>query len=177
MSQLYDTMIAFFEEDEWPIAPIEGSTAVSTGFSGEVGEWRCYGYTREEYQQVVFYSVCPVNVPPERRDEVAIFLTRANYELIIGNFEMDYSDGEVRYKTSLDVEGDQLTKALMKQLVYANVLIMERYLPGLLKVTYGELSPEAAVAYAEDPETDDTDSDWDDLAAETVDTGDDESKT
>jgi hypothetical protein len=169
MSELYDTMTAFFKEDEWPMTPIEGSTAVSTGFSSEVGQWRCYGYTREAYEQVIFYSVCPVNVPPERRDDVAIFLTRANYDLFIGNFEMDYSDGEVRYKTSLDVEGAQLTTALMKQLVYANVMMMERYLPGILKVTYGEMTPETAIAYAEGEETDDAESDWDDLAAETVD--------
>jgi len=32
------------------------------------------------------------------------FLTRANYGLNIGNFEMDFQDGEIRFKTAIDVE-------------------------------------------------------------------------
>jgi hypothetical protein len=29
--------------------------------------------------------------------------------MIIGNFEMDFEDGEIRYKTSIDVEDDSLS--------------------------------------------------------------------
>jgi len=43
------------------------------------------------------------------------FLTRANYGMMIGNFEMDFTDGEIRYKTSIDVEGDKLSSALIKR--------------------------------------------------------------
>src|SRR5437868_9878284 len=41
-------------------------------------------------------------VPPARRDEVARFLTRSNWELLIGSFEMDYDDGSVRFRTGVD---------------------------------------------------------------------------
>ena len=75
-----------------------------------------------------------MNAPGERMAAVAEFITRANYGLIIGNFELDFSDGEIRYKTSLDVEGDRLSQALIKQLVYTNVLTMDQYLPGILAV-------------------------------------------
>ena len=77
------------------------------------------------------------------------FLTRANYGLLIGNFEMDYNDGEVRYKTSIDVEGDRLSKALVKRLVYDNLAVMDRYLPGVLSVIYGGASPTEAIAQVE----------------------------
>lgn len=55
-----------------------------------------------------------MNVPEDRRLALAEFLTRANYGLFIGNFEMDWQDGEVRYKTSIDVAGDRLSTALVQ---------------------------------------------------------------
>ncbi|MBC7340390.1 MAG: YbjN domain-containing protein [Firmicutes bacterium] len=97
----------------------------------------------------MFYSVCPVNVPEGKRLAVAEYLTRANYGLVIGNFEMDFRDGEVRYKTSIDVEGAEIAPALVRNLVYANVITMDRYLPGLLGVIYGNLTPEQAIAQVE----------------------------
>ena len=32
-----------------------------------------------------------------KRQDIAEYLTRANYGMVMGNFEMDYSDGEIRY--------------------------------------------------------------------------------
>jgi hypothetical protein len=69
--------------------------------------------------------------------------------MIIGNFEMDFEDGEIRYKTSIDVEGDSLSSALIKRLVYANVMMMDAYLPGIMSVIYGDVEPKDAIAQVE----------------------------
>ena len=151
MAQILEAMVDFFTTDEWPFLQIEGQAALRTGFKGENGEWTCYARAREEMEQFVFYSVCPTNVPPERRPAMAEFLTRANYGLIIGNFEMDLTDGEVRYKTGIDVEGDRLSAALVKNLVYANVLTMDQYLPGIMRLIYADVSPAEAIVQVEGP--------------------------
>lgn len=65
--------------------------------------------------------------------------------MMIGNFEMDFTDGEIRYKTSIDVEGDKLSSALIKRLVYANVMMMDEYLPGIVSVTEGDMEPKDAI--------------------------------
>ena len=143
-------MVAFFDADDWTYQPMDNAPVLSMGFTGKSGKWMCFAQAREEQQQFVFYSLCPINIPPESLHSAAEFLTRANYGMIIGNFEMDYSDGEVRYKTSIDIEGDELTPALIKQMVYANVIIMDRYLPGIMRVSFGESSPEIVVSEIED---------------------------
>jgi hypothetical protein len=76
---------------------------------------------------------------------VAEFITRTNYGLRIGNFEMDFQDGEVRYKSSLDFEGSTLTPEWIQHAVYPAVQTMDRYLPALMKVIDGSLSPLEAV--------------------------------
>lgn len=139
--QIFNAMVEFFEEDDWNFTWMDGMPILSMAFRGKNGKWMCYAQAREEQEQFVFYSVCPVNVPAHRIQSAAEFITRANFGMIIGNFELDYSDGEIRYKTSIDVEGDALTAPLVKQMVYANILIMDRYLPGILSVIYGDADP------------------------------------
>ena len=80
---------------------------------------------------------------------ISELLTRANYGLNIGNFEMDFSDGEVRYKTSINVEGGQLTTTIVKKLVYANVLTLDKYFPSIMKVIYADIPPDEAIALIE----------------------------
>ena len=40
--------------------------------------------------------------------------------------------------------------ALVQQLVYANFLMMDRYLPGIMRVIYGGASPAEAIAEVEE---------------------------
>lgn len=66
-----------------------------------------------------------------------------------GNFEMDFEDGEIRYKTSIDVEGESLSFALIKKLVYANVTMMDEYLPGIIAAIKSNVSAKDAIAQIE----------------------------
>jgi hypothetical protein len=149
MGRVFDSMKSFFEGDDWRFEEHPDQPILRMGFSGDDGNWTCIAQAREEQEQFIFYSVAPLKVPEERRGEAAEFITRANYGMIIGNFEQDFSDGEIRYKTSIDVEDAELTPALAKHLVYANVLTMDRYLKGLLKVAFGDMSAVDAVALVE----------------------------
>ncbi len=157
MAEILDVALEFFESDGWPFTRLEGQPTLSMGFRGERGQWTCYAEVREEYQQFVFYSVCPVNAPEEKRPAAAEFLTRANYGLIVGNFEMDWDDGEIRYKTSIDVAGDHLSPALVRQLVYANVLMMDVYLPGIMLVLFGDIPPADVIEQVESSQIADRD--------------------
>lgn len=79
------------------------------------------------------------------RPSIAEFIARANYGLRIGNFDLDYADGEARFKTSLDFEGEPLTYNFIKHAVYPAVQTMDNYLPGLMKVAFGAETPVEAI--------------------------------
>lgn len=138
---LFEAMVDFFKSDDWPVIQLEDRPILSMNFDGKNARWTCFAQAREEQQQFVFYSVCPVKAPAEKRAALAEFITRANYGLISGNFELDFEDGEIRYKTSFDAEGLTLSPALFKNLVYANLSMMDRYLPGIMSILYSEVSP------------------------------------
>ena len=81
------------------------------------------------------------------KDHAAVseFITRANFGMIIGNFELDLSDGEVRYKTSVDLEGVDIQSNMLRNLLYANVLTMDKYFTGLMRVIYGGITAQEAI--------------------------------
>ncbi len=149
MASIFDSMVQFFREDDWKFRQIEGRPILQMGFSGESGSWMCYAQAQDDRQRFIFYSVMESKVPADRRPAVAEFLTRANYGLVLGNFEMDFSDGEVRYKTSIDVEGGALAQPMIRTMVYTNILMMDRYLPGIMSVVYAGVPPAEAIAQVE----------------------------
>jgi hypothetical protein len=148
----FETLGQFLTEDDWYPQQLEDKTIYRVGFSGKSGQLTCFAQIRVDLEQFLFYAVAPVKVPEELRVAAAEFITRANYGLRIGNLEMDFSDGEVRYKSSLDFEGESLTSQLIKLAIYPAVQTMDRYLPGLMAVVYGSKTPTEAVAEIEESE-------------------------
>ncbi|MGK7894886.1 MAG: YbjN domain-containing protein [Xenococcus sp. (in: cyanobacteria)] len=140
------TIIAYFTKDDWTFTKLQGQSVLQMAYQGKNGLWNCYAQARETEEQFVFYSIYPELVSEEKRLAMAELLTRLNYGLIIGNFEMDFNDGEIRYKTSIAVEGNILNYQVIKRLVYANVAIMDYYLPSIRTVMDGNISPEEAIA-------------------------------
>jgi hypothetical protein len=149
MGRILDGIGKFLEVDDWPYSLMEGRTVYKTGFEGKSGQFTCYAQERGDQDQFVFYSIFPVRAPVERTGEVAEFITRANYGMIIGNFELDYADGEIRYKTSVDVEEVEMVDPLIRHLIYANVLTMDKYFPGLMRVLYAGIDPADAIEEVE----------------------------
>jgi hypothetical protein len=148
---ILETVIDFFTEDDWTFTKLQGQPVLQMAYRGDNGSWNCFAQARESQTQFVFYSIYPTQAPADQRIAMAELITRANYGLTIGNFEMDFNDGEIRYKTSIDVEGDTLTTELIKQLVYANVAMMDQYFPGILAVIEEKTSPMEAIAQIENP--------------------------
>ena len=150
MPSLYETVTAFLDEDGWTYSRIPDQTALLTEFQGEHGRWGCLARVEESYRQLVFHSLCPFSAPEGRRMAMAEFLTRANYGMPLGNFEMDFEDGEIRFKTSIDMEDVEPITLLVKHVVYANVIMMDRYLPGIVSVGEDGIPPAEAIAEIEE---------------------------
>jgi Zn ribbon nucleic-acid-binding protein len=140
--QLLEDLKRAFADNDWPYTEVRGAPVLVGVFSGPAGTWSFYAQAVEEKGLILLYSICPQRAPEERRGEVAEFLTRANYGLAAGNFELDFDDGEIRYKSVLHTQGDGLDALTLKRLVRANGIAMETYLPGIATVIAGAPSAE-----------------------------------
>ncbi|NDJ53951.1 MAG: YbjN domain-containing protein [Chloroflexi bacterium] len=141
----FDALRLWLEDDGWYPSQLGDRSIFGVRFAGKNGDMHCFAQIIPDLELFLFYVVAPVKVPEEIRPAVAEFITRANYGMRIGNFEMDYRDGEVRYKSSLDFEGEMLSDNWIKHAVYPAAQTMDRYLHGLMRVIYGVMTPFEAI--------------------------------
>jgi hypothetical protein len=139
-STLFGELKRVFADNGWPFREVQGAPVLLGVLSGPAGSWSFYAQAVEEKDLILLYSICPQRVPPDRRLAVAEYLTRANYGLAAGNFELDLDDGEVRYKSALPIQGDGPDAIALKRLMRANGIAMETYLPGITAVIAGASS-------------------------------------
>jgi len=151
MGQLLETIKQFFKEDNWSFTESQADTGLSLRFAGKSGQWNCYARVREQEGQFIFYSYAPIDVPKAKYPPIIKYITRANFGLSIGDFEFNFLMGTIQFKTSIDVNGEEskLSFALIKHLVYGNVVTMDKYLPGLELVVKGKATAEQAIAQIE----------------------------
>jgi hypothetical protein len=115
---------------------------------GEHSFLTCIGEALEEEQAAIFYTWF-AKVPEQRRSEAAEYFMRVNRDLLIGNFNLDICEGEACFKTSAVADGAPLAPEHLAALISVNVQTVDRYLPGLMAVVYGHVSPGDALEHLE----------------------------
>ena len=150
MGPLLEKAMTYFQDDDWDIHPIS-DTVVQTAFKGDNGEWDCLAVVLDSSDHFLFYSILGTRVPESVWPQMALFLHRANHGLNIGNFEFDLSQGEIRFKTSIQSKGELFTHDLFQSLVHHNVLVVDEYLPGIQSIIDHGMSAEAAIMMIESP--------------------------
>lgn len=92
-----------------------------------------------------------LTVEENYRKEVSEYLTRANHEIMVGNFQMDFEIGIVTYRLSFDCEDrHSLSDSLIQGSIFKAKVMLEQYGEGLIKVMSGIKSPKEALKEAEE---------------------------
>ena len=141
---------AAFEERELEWQETTDDEVIRAEVIGENGTWAVFAVGREKDSRCTVYSQVPWNTPEPLRLTMSEVITRINFGLPLGNFEMDFSDGEIRFKTSIDVTGERMTTSLFEDLFEPNITTIDLYLPALEAVRDGRMTPLEAVRMVEE---------------------------
>lgn len=76
---------------------------------------------------------------------LAEFICRANYGLKNGNFELDYRDGEIRYKSFVDCDEVMPSEEVVHNAIYCTATMFDRYAPGFLGIIFNDMSAKDAI--------------------------------
>jgi hypothetical protein len=96
-------------------------------------------------RRVVVYAALPDPVPERRRVEVAELLTCANGALAIGNFDLNFDDGEIRFRSGIDLGSTPLTDDLIDPLVQSCLVSVGDHAQAIRAVAVGSQTPSAAI--------------------------------
>lgn len=89
-------------------------------------------------------TTLPLTADTDHRLATAEYLTRANFNLRNGNFELNMNDGEIRFKTYVHVGAGALDMSAARQAVLLPFLIIDKFGDGLLDVLFGFKTPREA---------------------------------
>jgi hypothetical protein len=78
-------------------------------------------------------------------------LMRANHKLVLGNFNLDHSDGEIVYHLAAPIGEAGLEDEVVGKLFGTAMATTDRYFTALMRVMYGGHTPEDAIYLAELP--------------------------
>lgn len=76
---------------------------------------------QESGSLLAVYGILPFLIPESHQSAAMLLITQINYDMIIGNLEMDVNDGEVRYKNAIDVEALGLDEEILESLLQSVV--------------------------------------------------------
>lgn len=153
MKIIIDQVIALLEDNDLDCLVLEEDVAVKTGMAGHHGQWTCnieVMRLTESLHVLGALSRSTALVPPESRAPVLVLMNLINnYGAPVGNFQLDPSDGEVVFRTSIAFEdAEELAPELLAHTLYLNWAEIDRFLPAVTAVVEGEEPEDAFEALA-----------------------------
>ena len=147
-----ETALQFFvrhlDEMKWKYHRYPEKSGLYSTFNGDNIQWNLNLYAREMssgHFLLGVNSLIPNKTPGERRVAIAELLTRINYELSVGCFELDLADGEIRLRTSLVLPGADITPGIVEELLRSNIYIVIERFHQIMAVMYSNVTPENAL--------------------------------
>lgn len=146
---LYKRVKEYLDSQDWKYTTHDEKHIIDFGMNIDCKLKSCKVFIKCSDRAISCYAICPLNADEDTRPVVAEYLTRANYGLNNGNFEMDYSDGEIRYKTYMLCSQHVPDIREVEVSVDLSFMMMKRYGNGLAKAIMGFGEPEKDIAEAE----------------------------
>ena len=137
-----------FEREGWKYRK-RNDRSYFFGFRGNNNRYDFWAFINAKGSVLSLYAILPLTAPGDKKDKVAEYLHRANYDMMLGNFELDFRDGEIRFKVTTDYgdqkpDLDQLNRAIDCCLTMA-----DRYIEGVGLIIFAGHTPEQAISMVE----------------------------
>lgn len=156
-NELANLVKKFLDEDDW-----------SFSFNEDMGIFDFSLTIRRKIQkidyivdvhenEIVVYGMCPLgadHTDANMMAQMAEFCCRANYALENGCFELDYNDGEIRFRNFIDCAEMMPSIKVIKNSIYRIAAVYERYAPGIVDVIFCTCTAKEAIAKCENAKKD-----------------------
>jgi hypothetical protein len=141
-----DDALAFFARHldglNWKYHHLPEAPVLFSGFNGKDVLWDFNMIARAKGDGLFHLSVnsfIPNKVPADRRQKIAETLTRINWELNLGCFEMNFADGEIRFRTGITLPAADITEGVVEHLIRSNICIVDERIHQILAALYSDM--------------------------------------
>jgi len=149
-SSAFQALIDYIESKNFNHTPYPEEKRVTLSLSGKNANFRFTARITNEDHYLQVTANYPFSVREEKlRSSTAELITRANYCMPLGKFEMDMADGEVRFHLTHVIGELGLTSEMIEKHFMTAYFTMDRYFPAFMQHIHAGYTPEDAVFHAE----------------------------
>lgn len=119
----------YFDDQQWHYNHYRPKSSVSDNNDSQQSHYLSFrmrnknldcGYlfrVQEHNNLLAVYGILPFLIPESHQSAAMLLITQINYDMLIGNLEMDINDGEIRYKNAIDVEAVGMDESTIEHLL------------------------------------------------------------
>lgn len=142
---LFENLLSVLEAEDVKYQADAERRVVRSGMRMPHGLFRVYMQADEEQQVFQVFIPVPVTVPEGCRLAIAEATTRANYGLKVGKFELDFSDGELRFQAAAPLPAGTIHGEIVHRMLGTAAHFVNLYFPAFMSIIYANEAPEEAV--------------------------------
>jgi len=124
-----------------------GSEVIRLDVAGENGRWRITVIVAEEHKFIHIKSFCPVSIRDVQKLKMAELLCRLNNMYVFGNFNLNFEEGTIVFKTTNLFAENNRDYNQFGYLFEFNVSAMDQNIPVIIAVNSGYIEPVLATTY------------------------------
>ncbi|MEJ6067214.1 MULTISPECIES: YbjN domain-containing protein [unclassified Psychrobacter] len=121
---IVDYLKQYFDDKQWPynyyqpkVRNSQKSHYLSLRMRNKQLDCGYLFRVQENNKLLAVYGILPFLIPESHQSAAILLITQINYDMILGNLEMDVNDGEIRYKNAIDVEAVGLDDDILEHLL------------------------------------------------------------
>jgi hypothetical protein len=149
-SEILSQICGYMDAEQYRYHVREDPPMIQTGFGTRTGAYQVSIVTYSDRPVLGLYVPLPLVVPEDRRTAVAETITRANFGMCLGAFEMDMSDGRLMFKSAMPIGDATISHQQFRDLLGSAMAMVDLYFRSFVRLLYGDdLSPAEVIAEVE----------------------------
>ncbi len=149
MSLAFQQLTQLMDEQDYRYRQRGEEETISADFKTRVAAYHVVMKVETEFEMFQIFGYAPVVMPEGARRAIAEAVTRANYGLRVGKFELDMNDGELRYQVAHILTGGNLDPVVADRCIGTTMAMLDHYFPAMLSIAFGNEPAEEAIMFAE----------------------------
>ena len=151
-NELVNLVKKFLVDDEWHFSFDENTGVFDFGLRVKSKIQKINYIVDVHEDEIVVYGMCPIgadHTDTNMMAQMAEFICRANYGLKNGCFELDFRDGEIRFRSFIDCEDVMPSTEVIKNSIHCTAAMFKRYAPGIVDIIFSGCTAKEAIAKCE----------------------------
>ena len=148
----FETLVEHCKDHDIKCRIDHGKKIISFSMGGEAAVYRVRWLITHDDEMLQMDLSFPVMASDEKmRPFVIETLVRANSKLVLGSFNLDFSDGEIVYHIATPIGEGGLDDRVIGRLFGTLMATADRYFAALMRVLFGGFTPQDSIFHAELP--------------------------